>query len=337
MENTHEEPPAYDTICVPTQPPENLNSNENSNGNSNENSNTNPDEKSHDLPKETSTENSHQVNSNETSNDKPPETVDNKPHEQQQQVQEHPHEYAHEDHLRVRLGHFRGRSKEKSRDRSASGSPNRNTNRTPTPASRESSISHPLLSSREASQSRENSRSRSRNKHDEEGPGRIKIHDECTQYQLSLLTKKGEKRKVGYIIFRHDEHAPGRVIVGRVGRNGASREEFLDNLPDNMCRHATVRFEYELEDGRVKERVGFVAWVPETAAEAQKELFATSQPILKGYMQGVDCMVKTGDKEKIFEELVGRAKAKRTWKKVQTQIKQKAPKRERSEVEILVT
>ncbi|KAK6533674.1 hypothetical protein TWF694_002607 [Orbilia ellipsospora] len=265
MAATHEDPPAYETLDMPTQPPVQLA----------EKPNSNSHESSHEQP-------------------------------HPEQHHERPHEYAHEDHLRVRLGRLRGRSKERSRERS--NSPNNISNDA---SSRESSISHPtLLSSREAS--RENSRSRSWGRHHDED--RIKIHDDCIRYHLSLLQKNEEKRKIGYIIFRHDENAAGQVIVERVGRNVASREEFLEKLPDNMCRHASVRFDCELDDGRVKERVGFVAWVPETASDTQKEIFAHSQPIFKGFLQGLDCSVKTGDKASIFKELEDRARAKKAKK-----------------------
>lgn len=104
--------------------------------------------------------------------------------------------------------------------------------------------------------------------------------DVVTEYnQLKL------KHKYRYIQMKISDDKKVIEIEKKV--ESAEYEEFVQQLPDKICRYAVYDFQYSLGDSGQREQPVLVVWCPDTASVHMKMLYAASKDAVKKKLTGM--------------------------------------------------
>jgi cofilin len=88
----------------------------------------------------------------------------------------------------------------------------------------------------------------------------------------------------------------------------AQYDEFVQQLPDKICRYAIFDFEYDLAASGQRQQLIFVVWCPDTAPTKMKMLYASSKDAVKKKLVGINHEIQATehselDKNEVTERL----------------------------------
>lgn len=88
------------------------------------------------------------------------------------------------------------------------------------------------------------------------------------------------------------------IIVTKFGK---SYEEFVQNLPKNDCRYATINFHFK-KDGKDLSKLIFINWAPDTAKIKKKLTFKASKSLLLEEFKNIDLEIQASELEQVDQE-----------------------------------
>lgn len=134
----------------------------------------------------------------------------------------------------------------------------------------------------------------------------IKATDDCIEAFNKLKLKKAYNgEKLRFIIYGIDQKAEEIKIRG-TGNKDAKYEEFAEKLVGDGSDGAYGVFDYETttDDGRMIDRLVFVAWVPDTLKIRPKMLYGSSKQAFKQSLSGIHVAIQANDLDEIDEDEV---------------------------------
>lgn len=91
----------------------------------------------------------------------------------------------------------------------------------------------------------------------------------------------------------------------------ATYDEFVQQLPDKICRYAIFDFEYDLADSGQRQQLIFVVWCPDTAPVHAKMLYAASKDAVKKKLVGINHEIQATEHSELNKsEVTERLKSK---------------------------
>ncbi|KAJ7288059.1 recombinant Actophorin, partial [Mycena rebaudengoi] len=126
----------------------------------------------------------------------------------------------------------------------------------------------------------------------------VGVNEQCLEQYQALKLKKTHK----YIVFSLNKD--NTEIVVEKTSSSQNYDDFIADLPEAECRWAVYDFQFEKEDGGIRNKIVFYSWAPDDAKIKSKMVFASSKDALRRSLVGIATEIQGTDFSEVAYDAV---------------------------------